>query len=97
FPSYWNLVAFYLYFLALPVWLAAAIVVVLSVLTFVPWRYLYSTQPGRLHRLANILAAPWAGLLVLVLLVGPDRRYALVVASLYFPVFYLAVSWWVVK
>jgi phosphatidylcholine synthase len=94
FPSYWNLVAFYLYFLAPPAWFAAAVVVVLSVLTFVPSRYLYSTQPGRLNLVANVLAAPWAVLLVLVLFAG-DRSYSLTLVSLYFPVFYLCASWWV--
>ena len=95
FPSYWNIVAFYGYFLAPPAWLAAGTAVILSVLTFVPSRYLYSTQPGRLSRIANLLAAPWALLLIVVLLVGPEYRRSLTLASLYFPVFYLAVSWWV--
>jgi phosphatidylcholine synthase len=95
FPSYWNIVAFYLYFLAPSAWLSIAVVVVLSILTFVPSRYLYSTQPGKLNRIANLLAVPWALLLVAVVVVPPEARHALVLASLYFPVFYLGASWWV--
>lgn len=95
FPSYWNIVAFYLYFLSTPVWLAVLVVVLLTILTFVPLRYLYSTQPGRLNRIANVLAAPWVLLLVAVLLAGADQRWALAMASLYFPAFYMGASWWV--
>ncbi len=95
FPSYWNIVAFYGYFLTPPAWLAATVIAVLAVLTFVPVRYLYSTQPGRLSVIANILAAPWAALLIAVLVVRPEWRGPLTLVSLYFPVFYLAASWWV--
>ena len=67
FPSYWNLVAFYLYVLRLPGWLSIGILVGFSVLTFVPSRYLYPTLRGRLNWLTNALAAPWAFLLVYIL------------------------------
>jgi phosphatidylcholine synthase len=93
FPSYWNIVAFYCYFLALPGWMAAALIAVLTVLTFVPSRYLYSTQAGRLNLLANVLAAPWAVMLIWITLKDGSRDLALV--SLYFPLFYLGASWWV--
>jgi phosphatidylcholine synthase len=95
FPSYWNIVAFYAYFLAPPPWLAVATIAILALLTFVPSRYLYSTQPGRLSRIANVLAAPWAVLLIGILLAGPEHRRTLTLVSLYFPVFYMAASWWV--
>src|SRR5947207_299337 len=50
FPSYWNVVAIYLY--ALPFSPAAALgmVIALSLLTFVPLRYLYPSVGGRLNR-----------------------------------------------
>jgi phosphatidylcholine synthase len=95
FPSYWNIVAFYCYFLSPPPWLGVAIIVVLSVLTFVPSRYLYPTQPGRLSRIANVLAAPWAAMLIGILVVDAGHRRSLALVSLYFPVFYMAASWWV--
>jgi len=95
FPSYWNIVAFYVYFLEMPAWLAMAAIVTLALLTFVPSRYLYSTQPGRLSRVANVLAGPWSVLLIAVLLAGPAQRRVLALGSLYFPAFYLGASWWV--
>jgi phosphatidylcholine synthase len=96
FPSYWNLVAFYLYALKLPGPLALAVVVVLALLTFVPTRYLYSTQPGRLNTLTNILSAVWALFLAAILwLLSGDAELARILAvwSLYFPIYYFAVSW----
>jgi phosphatidylcholine synthase len=94
FPSYWNIVAFYLYFLAPPVWFDIAVIVILSLLTFVPSRYLYTTKPSRLNLIANILAVPWAILLAATIAgMGPGRELALV--SMYFPIFYMVASWWV--
>jgi phosphatidylcholine synthase len=95
FPSYWNIVAFYFYFLAPPAWLAISTIAILSLLTFVPSRYLYTTQPGRLSRIANLLAAPWAVLLIAILFVDAAHRRTLALVSLYFPIFYMAASWWV--
>src|SRR3954454_14592065 len=68
FPSLWNVVALYLYVLRPPPWLALGIVVVLSLLTFVPSRYLYPTsRPGSLTVVSNILGAAWACLLAFIL------------------------------
>ena len=94
FPSYWNIVAFYLYFLAPAAWVAIASILLLTLLTFVPSRYLYTTQPGRLNRIANLLAVPWTVLLIAILFVPPDLRHPLTMMSLYFPVFYMCTSWW---
>jgi phosphatidylcholine synthase len=103
FPSLWNVVALYLYVLDLPGWLAMAMVVVLSLLTFVPSRYLYpSSQPGFLNVACNVLGAPWCVLLLVVLWrlpsTGPSSRpddltWWLAAGSLYFPAFYMAASW----
>lgn len=97
FPSYWNLVAFYLYVLGPPAWVTLSLVIGLALLTFVPLRYLYPTQPGPLSKLTNVLGALWAGLLILILsrpLSPVDHgTRILALASLFFPVYYLAASW----
>jgi phosphatidylcholine synthase len=91
FPSYWNIVAFYCYFLGMGPTAVAVTVVVLSVLTFVPMRYLYPSQQGGLNRLTNVLAIPWTAMLFAVC--AGYREWAPL--SLYFPVFYMGASWWV--
>lgn len=93
FPSYWNVVAFYLHFLRPPVWLALGTIVLLSVLTFVPAKYLYPSQPGRLNRWTRALGLVWTGVLVLVLLEVPAHPRGWLLASLLFPLFYLLASW----
>ena len=105
FPSYWNLVAFYLYALQpLPGWVSVGLVTVLALLTFVPSRYLYTTQRGRLNRFTNLLAILWSGLAVWILRVLPPEALSpgsppdglpqrLALLSLFFPVYYMVVSW----
>jgi phosphatidylcholine synthase len=97
FPSYWNIVAFYLFALRpLPGWLSVTLVVVPALLTFIPSRYLYPSQHGRLNRVTTLLAIPWLGLLIAVLwYLGRDgeRAWWLALVSLYYPVYYLLASW----
>jgi phosphatidylcholine synthase len=103
FPSYWNIVAFYLYILELPPAAALGVLLFFALLTFVPARYLYPTQHGRLNRWTNVLAVPWAILLVVMLIRLPTERVEghfadpltrqLCLASLAYPVYYLVVSW----
>jgi len=93
FPSYWNVVALYLHFLRPPAAAALAVLLGLAVLTFVPSRYLYPSQPGALNRWTAVLAALWAVVLILVLagVLEPARTWLL--ASLLFPAWYMLASW----
>ena len=60
FPAVWNLVAFYLYVLAPPPWLAAAVIVALAILTFVPVRFVHPLRVKQ-WRLLNIALAGAVG------------------------------------
>lgn len=101
FPSYWNIVAFYLYYLKpLSEWLSVGLLAGFALLTMVPTRYIYSTQPGRLNRLMNWLSAIWASMLIAILAVDHGipvfasvSARTIAIASLWFPVFYVMASW----
>jgi phosphatidylcholine synthase len=93
FPSYWNVVALYLYALAPPSWVSLSSIVVLALLTFVPARYLYTTHGGRFSRLTNWFGIAWAVSLLVILLRLPDVTRWLVLISLSFPIYYLGLSW----
>lgn len=93
FPSYWNVVAFYLLFLGTSPNVSLGIILLLSVLTFVPTRYLYPSQPGGLNRLATVLGGVWGVGVVLILLEIPAQPRSWLVASLAYPAFYLVTSW----
>ena len=92
FPSYWNIIAFYLYVLRPTVWVSAALLVIFAVLTFVPTHYIYATRGGPFARVINVGAAIWFAVLGLVLVgtVGDSRLLAII--SLIYPIVYLALS-----
>jgi phosphatidylcholine synthase len=105
FPSYWNIIALYLYVLQPPPGLALGVILFFALMTFVPARYLYPTHRGRLNRLTCLLGVPWAITLLVLLLYLPKEmvgdRYAdetsrhLCLASMAYPAYYLLVSWWI--
>jgi phosphatidylcholine synthase len=94
FPSYWNVVAFYAVVLDLGRPVVAAILVVCSVLVFVPVRYLYPSRTTALRTPSLALTAVWFGTYALLLVQYPDPHPVVVVASLTYLVYYLAVSGW---
>ena len=93
FPSYWNVVAFYLYLLRPDAWVSLTVIITLSLLTFLPWRYLYPSQRGPFSRITIILAALWALLLLSALARWPVDSRIPVLVSLAFPVYYMVMSW----
>ena len=92
FPSYWNVIALYVVLLRPDPLLVAAAVLLFSVLTFIPSKYLHTSHPGRLSLPTNILGALW-GLLMLAIVAGPLEADAWILGSLAFPLYYLAASW----
>lgn len=95
FPSYWNIIAIYLYFLRVPVWTNVLVLVGFSILTFIPLVYLYPSQRAPFSKLTNILASLWIVLLVYVMLWQPTNAKTLLWISLLLPAYYLIVSWYV--
>ncbi len=94
FPSYWNIVAFYVIVLDLGELATGVTIVVFTVLVFVPIRYLYPSRMRSLQGLTLALTALWLvayGVLVVQL---PDPHPLLVAASLAYIAYYVAVSLW---
>ena len=92
FPSYWNIVVFYLLIARLPATANAAILLVLAFFVFVPIRYLYPSRTPVLVWPTNILAAIWGVLMLLILWRYPAVSRPLFLASLVFPLYYVVVS-----
>jgi phosphatidylcholine synthase len=96
FPSYWNVIAFYLYVLQVPAWLCILLIVFFSVLTFVPSRYLYPTQRGTLNHVTLWMGLAWAVLVFWILSNHQPTSVSahwLILVSLAFPTYYLVCSW----
>lgn len=93
FPSYWNVVAIYLYWLRPPVWFSLSLIITLAALTFAPSLYLYTTRGGRFSRLTNLSCLGWGVLMALIVAGAFDDPLPFMWASLAFPVYYFVVSW----
>jgi phosphatidylcholine synthase len=94
FPSYWNIVVFYLYLLAWPAAVNAAVLLIFAALVFVPLRYVYPSRTATLAGVTNGLGVTWAALMTWVLWRLPEREVEWALVSLVFPAYYFALSIW---
>jgi phosphatidylcholine synthase len=92
FPSYWNIVALYLYAARLAPWLNAIILLVLSALVFVRIGYVYPTRTPILRGLTIALCAVWGLMTLAIILMLPDVPPLLLTTSLFFPIYYTVLS-----
>ena len=92
FPSYWNIVALYLFAAELPQAANAAILLMLSALVFVRIGYVYPTRTPDLRVLTLGLGAAWALMLFAIILLMPEVPRLLLLVSLFFPVYYTVLS-----
>jgi phosphatidylcholine synthase len=92
FPSYWNIVAVYLYAVELPRLANAGVLLVLGALVFVRIGYVYPSRTPALRGLTIALGGVWAVMILLIIRAMPDVPPALVAGSLYFPVYYTVLS-----
>ena len=93
FPSYWNVLAFYLYLLRLPEGWTMAVLLGFAALTFVPARYLHTSAGGRSGTFTNAFAVAWAFAVLDIVWRWQDAPLWLIVASMAFPAYYMAASW----
>ncbi len=93
FPSYWNVLVFYIWIMGLPAWFNTILVVVLSLLVFADIRFLYVSRLRRGRILHLVLGGAWGATCVAALFLEPGfLRTALVIGSLTYVAFYTAHS-----
>lgn len=92
FPSYWNLVAFYLFVLEFSPVTNAVILLIFAVLVFVPLRYVYPSRTQTLSGVTNTLGVLWAVLTLWIVWRLPETPGAWAWVSLLFPIYYFALS-----
>jgi phosphatidylcholine synthase len=95
FPSYWNVVAIYLWTLATSPVTGTVVVVGLSAAVFIPLKYLYPSRMPAFRLETNVAAGVWL-IVLAAALAFPEARWrgAALLLSLAFPAYYLAVSFW---
>jgi phosphatidylcholine synthase len=92
FPSFWNATVFYMYVIKTSPEFNSLLLIFLSILVFVPFKYLYPTQ-AQSHRLFNIfLAFVWGFATIGIMLTFDDPHPILVALSLMYAVYYLVAS-----
>jgi phosphatidylcholine synthase len=94
FPSYWNIVALYMYVLRLPRPINGIILIAFVVLVFVPLRYVYPSRTDTLRSVTMLLGFTWAAIVLWMVWRLPDTSGPWTVLSLVFPVYYAALSLW---
>jgi phosphatidylcholine synthase len=92
FPSYWNLVAFYLYCFALKPAVNALILAGFAIMVFVPIKYIYPSRTELLRRLTITLGVIWAGLVAYLLATLRTPNHFVVWLSFSFIGYYLIMS-----
>lgn len=92
FPSYWNVVVFYLAAGRVPPAVSTVVLLACAALVFVRVGYVYPTRTSVLRRTTLMGAAVWAVVLVVMIGQYPDVPGVWLLASLAFPVYYVALS-----
>lgn len=94
FPSYWNVVVFYLLVARWPAWVNAAILAAFVLLVFVPIRYVYPSRTPVWQWPTNVLGVVWGALMLVMLWQYPAVSRTVFLASLVFPAYYMGLSLW---
>lgn len=92
FPSYWNLVALYLFCLGFSPAVNSAVLVVLAVMVFVPIKYIYPNRTELMRPLTLGFAMVWAVATVAMLPALPAHNPILLYTSLAFVLYYFVMS-----
>lgn len=95
FPSYWNIVVFYLYVMQTPRWINAFLILVLSALVFVPLKYLYPSRSPILRGFTITAGSIWGALVFIMIYTLPQPPKLIVLISLLFPAYYFGLSLWI--
>jgi phosphatidylcholine synthase len=95
FPSYWNVVALYMFLLDTPGWFNLAVVILLAILVFVPIKYIYPSRTSVQPRLVMAWSILWGISMLVMLSMYPDYPQWLMLFSLAYVVYYHALSLYV--
>ena len=93
FPSYWNLVAYYIFLLRPQLWVDVTMIIMLSLLTFIPIHYIYPTRT-KMWQKTTLFGALLYVLTLLYSALGDHPRYQLIAGytSLIYVLYYWVAS-----
>lgn len=94
FPSYWNIVVFYLFLLNLPIPFSSGVLLLFAVGTFLPVKFVYPTKTARLKPLTITFGIIFSLQLLLLIYFFEDAPSLLIYSSFLYPVYYFGVSFY---
>jgi len=94
FPSYWNVIAFYIFIFKIPSQTVGLILLICSILVFVPIRYLYPSRTLQYRPLTLILTGLWLVNYAVVLQQMPTPQRLLLDCLIVYPIYYTGVSFY---
>jgi phosphatidylcholine synthase len=92
FPSYWNVVAFYVIVLDLEPTAVAVLLIVCAALVFIPVGYVYPSRTDTLRGLTLVLTTLWLVSYAVLLSQLPSPSTIWLTISLVYVVYYVALS-----
>lgn len=92
FPSYWNVIAFYAIVDHFSLLTVGIILVVCSILVFVPIRYLYPSRTVAFRPITLALTGLWLVAYILILVEMPNPSPLLVYSSFLYFAYYVGIS-----
>jgi len=94
FPSYWNIVVFYIFMLNLPIDFASAILIIFAITTFLPIKFIYPTRTSYLRTLTLVLGSIFALQLLALMILFQESPLYLIYSSFIFPIYYFSLSFY---
>ena len=92
FPSYWNVVAFYLLIWRLDPWINLALIALFCVLVFIPVRYVYPSRTKAYQRITLAVVFTWGATVLFLFLEYPTPNPWVMWLSVLCMGYYVAVS-----
>ncbi len=97
FPSFWNLVVLYLYVLGAEPLFTTVVMLVLAALVHAPMKFVYPSRTVQWRKLTLYLSLPYSVMLIVMLVYMDKTPLWFTIASFYYPIYYLIVSWLLAK
>jgi phosphatidylcholine synthase len=94
FPSYWNVVAFYVVVLELDVTVTTVLLILLAILVFVPIKYVYPSRTETFWWANMAGATAWLAVFGVMTALWPDVPLWLTLLSIAYLAYYLGESLW---
>lgn len=94
FPSYWNIVVFYIFLLDLPIPFASAIMLLFAIVTFLPVKFVYPSRTKHLRPVTLIFGILFVLQLTALMYYFDNSSPMLIYTSFIFPFYYFGLSFY---